>query len=127
MGQWVSVDVAFGIDLGQGIPEMFYLTDNHRKEWQDNSGDISMFLDFWIDSKGEDFYFPFQCIKYCSYESDLAKYFLAYTPSIHSGESDEPVFFDTSNIDIDNIVSILQNNGFGENVQPRWAAVSIYG
>lgn len=127
MGMWVSVDVAFGINLGTGIPDILYITEDPDQEWEDNDGDIANFLSAWLTSKGENFNFPFDILTYCSYESDRAKYFLAYKPSIQSGGSSDPIFFNTSGIDVETVKKLLEETGFTDNLNPAWAVVSMYG
>lgn len=127
MGQWVSTNVAFGIDLGQGIPNVFYLTNDPDEEYEKWDGDILNFFETWKESKGENFNFPFDIVSYYSYEADRARYFLAYEPSIQSGGSSEPLYFSTPEFEVASIKKMIEEHGFGDNVEPKWAVLSLYG
>lgn len=127
MGCWVSTEVGFGIDLGKGIPKNLYLTNDHDKEYDKWDGDVLNFFETWKESKGKKFKFPFKILTYHSYNADEARYFLAYKPSIQSGGSDKPLYINMSDFDISSIKKMIEDNGFGKNVKPKWAVLSLYG
>lgn len=125
MGMWLTTKFAFGIDLGKGIPKQLYLTDDFDKEYNDRDGDVLNFFEHWKKAKCPDF--PFDILTYCSYDYSYARYFLAYEPTIQTGYSEEPLFVQFPQIDVNLVKQLIEENGFGENVNPMWSIVSLYG
>ncbi len=122
---WVTTKFAFGIDLEGGIPKQLYLTDDHDTEYERHDGDIANFFHHWKKEKSPDF--PFKILTYCSYDYNHIRYFLAYEPTVQTGYSDSPLFVKMPDIDVNLVKNLIEKNGFGENVNPMWAVVSLYG
>lgn len=127
MGMWVTTKLAFGIDLGNGIPAHFFLSADPDEEYQEHDYDIHNFFTAWLEAQGKDFDFPFDILTYSSYDPSRARYFLAYTPSVISGGSSEPLYIKTPEFDVAAIKKMIEDNGFGQNITPVWAVVSLYG
>lgn len=127
MSMWTTTKLSFGIDLGKGIPKNLYLTDDPDKEYEDRDGDVLNFFATWLHSKGKDFDFPFDILTYCSYDYKYARYFLAYKPTIQTGSSDKPLLVKFPEVDVLKVTKMIEENGFGTNVEPNWAIVSLYG
>lgn len=127
MGRYVNAILAFGIDLGQDIPGNLYLTADPDEEYNEHDGDVGNFLAAWEKEQAENFEFPFDILTYCSYDPARSRYFLAYLPSIQSGGNDKPTYVNFPKFDVETIKKIIEDNGFGKNVEPKWAIISIYG
>ena len=127
MGMWVTTKLSFGIDLGKGIPKNLYLTDDPDEEYEKWDGDVLNFFEAWLKSKGEGFDFPFDILTYSSYDSQYARYFLAYKPTIQTGYTEKPLFVQFPEVDALIVTKMIEENGFGTNVEPAWAIVSLYG
>ncbi len=127
MGMWTTTKLVFGIDLGKGIPKNLYLTDDPDEEYEQRDGDVGNFLYYWEKSKGENFDFPFTIETYRSYDYDRACYFLAYKPSVQTGGDDKPTYVNFPEFDVIAIKKMIEEYGFGQNVEPKWAMISLYG
>lgn len=127
MGMWTTTKLVFGIDLGKGIPKNLYLTDDVDEEYEQRDGDIGNFLHHWVKSKGKNFDFPFTIETYCSYEYKHARYFLAYKPSVQTGGDDKPTYVKFPEFDVASIKKMIEEYGFGQNIEPKWAIISLYG
>lgn len=127
MGMWVTTKLVFGIDLGDQIPGHFYLSADSDEEYNEHDGDIGNFFCAWLEEQDEGFTFPFDIVTYASYDSSRSRYFLAYEPSIQSGGSSEPLYINTPVFDVPAIKKMIEDNGFGKNVEPKWAVISLYG
>ena len=71
--------------------------------------------------------FPFDILTYCSYDYRDAHYFLAYTPTVQTGYSDKPLLVNFPEVDSALIKKLIEEHGFGQDVTPSWAIVSLYG
>lgn len=127
MGMWVSTKLVFGIDLGEDIPAHLYLTADPDEEYNEHDGDVGNFLAAWQKEQGENFEFPFDIVIYKSYDPARSRYFLAYMPSIQRGGDDTPTYVNFPDFDVEAIKKMIEDNGFGQNVEPKWAMISLYG
>lgn len=132
MGMWSKSTLAFGIDLGEDIPDLLYLSEigddeGRDEEFKNKESDIANFFDSWKESKGEEFEFPFEILTYGDYNH--LNYFLAYDQSIQHGYSINPKIVKFIEIDVEKIKKMIEKNGFGEsgNISPNWCMLSFYG
>lgn len=127
MGRYVSTKLVFGIDLGEDIPRHLYLSADPDEEYNEHDGDVGNFLAAWEKEQGENFEFPFDIVTYRSYDPAYSRYFLAYIPSIQLGDDNMPIYVNFPEFDIQAIKKMIVDNGFGKDVEPKWAIISLYG
>lgn len=127
MGVSVTTTLAFGIDLGDQIPPHLYLSADPDEEYNEHNGDVGNFLAAWEKEQGENFDFPFDILTYCSYDPARSRYFLAYIPSIHIVGNEQPSYVTFPEIDVPAIKKMIEEYGFGKDIEPKWAMISLYG
>jgi hypothetical protein len=148
MGMWVTTQLAFGFDLGQGTPDFVIVDDEH-----DNDGDIA---NYWIEwcakqvgvvqpwkngeaqyktpewtqysKAGNDFdeSQPFEILTYHSYSHPYVRYFFALKESVQRGGSNEPLVVKTKEYTAEVFKDFCEKYNIPYS-EPKWQIISMYG
>jgi hypothetical protein len=146
MGQWVVVDLAYGFDLGHGIPDFLKVNPDN-----DNDGDVLNYWQEWCafqkgvmqpplkpfknekawqeyNDAASEFQreYPFEILTYHSYSGPFARYFLALSETVQSGGREKPMDANVYGVDPKIFKDFCEIYKIPYS-EPKWQIVSLYG